>query len=108
MSALADGFVKRTLQLEGITSLRIAVERAKTVKMFQGNSFSEGNKNGRFFSKNRGMDVKAKDNAEKQKEKEGVKEEGKKFSRNKPKECWFCGKQGHYRNECPNNKENAD
>lgn len=34
-----DGFVRRTLQLEGITSLKLAVERAKAVKIIQGENF---------------------------------------------------------------------
>lgn len=35
IAALNDIFIKRTLQLEGITSLKLAVERAKTVKTIQ-------------------------------------------------------------------------
>lgn len=38
--ALTDGFIKRTLQVEGITSLRLAIERAKTLKFINQNSFS--------------------------------------------------------------------
>ncbi|XP_032663763.1 uncharacterized protein LOC116840729 [Odontomachus brunneus] len=33
IAALSDGFVKRTLQVEGISSLRVAIERAKTLKL---------------------------------------------------------------------------
>jgi len=33
-----DGFI-RTLQLEGITSLKLAIERAKAVKIIQGKNF---------------------------------------------------------------------
>ncbi|KYN29280.1 hypothetical protein ALC57_01282 [Trachymyrmex cornetzi] len=39
ISALSDGFVKRTLQIEGVTSLRVAIERAKSVKLIQESSF---------------------------------------------------------------------
>ncbi|KAL6258174.1 hypothetical protein P5V15_010099 [Pogonomyrmex californicus] len=40
--ALADGFIKQTLQMEGHTSLRVAVERAKVaVKIIKENSFSK-------------------------------------------------------------------
>jgi len=34
-----DGFVKRALQLEGITSLKVAIERTKAIKLIQQNSF---------------------------------------------------------------------
>lgn len=39
VSALGESFIKRTLQLEGVSSLRIAVERAKTIKIIQEESF---------------------------------------------------------------------
>lgn len=41
---LVDGKIKRTLQLEGVISLEVAIERAKTIKIIQENSFS-GRKN---------------------------------------------------------------
>lgn len=50
VSALSDGFLRRTLQLEGVTSLKIAVERAKVVEIIQGKSFERkfgGNENSR-------------------------------------------------------------
>ncbi|KAL6256586.1 hypothetical protein P5V15_012697 [Pogonomyrmex californicus] len=37
--ALVDGFIKQTLQMEGHTSLRVAVERVIAVKIFKENSF---------------------------------------------------------------------
>ncbi|KAL6268175.1 hypothetical protein P5V15_001276 [Pogonomyrmex californicus] len=37
--ALADGFIKQTLHMEGHTSLRVAVERATAVKIIKENSF---------------------------------------------------------------------
>lgn len=46
VSALSDGFLRRTLQLEEVISLKIAVERAKVVKIIQGNNFE------RKFGKN--------------------------------------------------------
>ena len=108
VSALFDGFVKRTLQLEGVTSLKIAVERAKAVKAIQGESFGERNRGGKFFNKNGGTSETANPILGEQKEKENVKEgEKRKFVRSKPKECWLCGRQGHFRNECPDKKENA-
>jgi len=36
--------VSRTLQLEGITSLRIAIERAKTIKLIQESNFEQRKK----------------------------------------------------------------
>jgi len=41
VSALSDNFVRRTLQLEGFTSLKLAIERAKVVKIIQGENFSK-------------------------------------------------------------------
>jgi len=37
--------VSRTLQLEGITSLRTAIERAKTIKLIQESDFEQKKKN---------------------------------------------------------------
>jgi len=37
--ALSDGFIKRILQLEGIVSLKTALERAVAIKIIQENSF---------------------------------------------------------------------
>lgn len=37
--ALSDGFIKRTLQLKNVSSLRTAMEQAKTIKIVQENSF---------------------------------------------------------------------
>jgi len=45
VSALSDRFVSRTLQLEGVTSLRIAIERAKTIRLIQKSSFEQRKKN---------------------------------------------------------------
>lgn len=39
IAALTDGFVKRTLQLEGVTSLQTAIERAMAIRVIQENSF---------------------------------------------------------------------
>jgi len=51
VSVLSDGFVKRTLQLEGAISLRIAIERAKAIKLIQENSFQYKKKNNFNFGK---------------------------------------------------------
>jgi len=41
--ALTAGFIKRTLQLEGVNSSRTALERAMAIKAIQGNGFVKGN-----------------------------------------------------------------
>lgn len=104
-------FVRRTLQLEGITSLKIAIERAKTIKVIQGETFGKkrfdnfANKssNGKFYRKN--------EDGEKKEEKEGTtKRENNERGNRKPRtmrECWLCGKTGHFRSECPDNKGNG-
>lgn len=55
VSALIDGFVRRTLQLEGIASLGLAIERAKAIKIIQGENFERkrdfGNNDGNFERK---------------------------------------------------------
>lgn len=60
IAALSDGFLKRTLQLESISSLKSAVERAMAVKVIQENSFSKNkfnenneNKNNKFNKYNK-------------------------------------------------------
>jgi len=45
VSALSDQFVSRTLQLEGIISLRIAIEIAKMIKLIQESNFEQRTKN---------------------------------------------------------------
>ena len=41
VSAILNGFVRRTLQLEGITSLNLAIERAKTIKIIRGEGYEK-------------------------------------------------------------------
>lgn len=49
ISTLLDSLLRRTLQLEGITSLNLAVQKAKTVKIIQGENFDRKKENfGRF------------------------------------------------------------
>jgi len=111
--------VSRTLQLEGITFLRIAIERARTVKLIQESSFEQRKKNvnveGRGKSKNNNnfnnFNQEGRDHYKEFKSNIKVKE-GKfdktKFERNKnnerkgtgnEKECWECGKKAHFRLE---------
>lgn len=127
ISALSDGFLRRTLQLEGITSLNFAVERAKTVEIIQGEYFERKRENvnrkstnfGKFYSANqkaerndaRKDNENGNKNGNARKEHEGKNPAGGKWRRNsfssRGKECWTCGKTGHFRSECPEEKGNA-
>ncbi|XP_024886697.1 uncharacterized protein LOC112464121 [Temnothorax curvispinosus] len=52
VSAVSDIFVRRTLQIEGITSLNRAVERAKALKIIQGDNYArEKEKTNKSFPK---------------------------------------------------------
>lgn len=48
--AVFDNFVRRTFQLKEITSLKLAVEMAKAIKIIQGDSLARGN--GKRFGDN--------------------------------------------------------
>lgn len=103
--AISDGFVKRTLQLEGIASLRAAIERAKAVKCINESSFAErrgGNDNGVSVRAN-ATEVKRRETDTKRGEREGNRVRGP-----HKKEYWQCGAEGHFRAECPTlkHKEN--
>jgi|GEM_PF-2455060 len=121
VSALSDRFVSRNLQLEGITSLREAIVRAKTIKLIQesnfeqrgkrvnfegrgenrsNNNFREGNYNNNFNNNFKGKEVKQ----NKFRENENNRRKG----IEKGKECWECGKEGHFRSECPGKQENKE
>jgi len=129
VSALSDRFVSRTLQLEGITSLREAIVRAKTIKLIQESNFEQRRKNVNFEGRkengnnnnfngnfNRGARD-CKKNFE-----SNSKGNERKFKKNKfgesnnngekrignGKECWECGKEGHFRSECPGKQENKE
>jgi len=101
VSAISDSFIKRTLQLEGITSLRLAIERAKAIKIIRADEFQRK----RNFKSQSGFD---RGNGEWKKEEKNGKEKGKSGSSNlknkNPKECWKCGGKGHFRVNCPENK----
>lgn len=121
ISALSDGFLRRTLQLEGITSLNLAVERAKTVKIIQGENFEGKRENFRKINSAKYRKVErndarkdgdgendgsARQENERRKNPTGGKWRGN-FSSSRGKECWTCGKTGHFRSECPEEKGNA-
>jgi len=108
ISALSDNFLKRTLRLEGINSLKSAVIRARAIKEINKESFEEkGYKN--FEKKNF---IKGETRTDEKNEKGGVRirereEPKRKTNSLNRKECWLCGKPGHFRFECPSRKGNT-
>ncbi|RLU21233.1 hypothetical protein DMN91_005606 [Ooceraea biroi] len=90
VAALTDGYTKRTLQLEGITSLRTAIERAKTMKTINENS---------FVKKKEGSGERRRGNGDAGKESKFKRKEGN--EKKSEKECWQCSAKGHFRAECP-------
>jgi len=112
ISAIFDNFVKRTLQLENITSLSVAIERAKTIKMIQGEGFEKkkGNFNKNFSEKKDAAQGGKTEGEREGKEKQGnfgkKNWQGSKFGAGR-KECWTCGKVGHFRSDCPEEKGNS-
>ena len=49
--ALSDGFMKRELQMEEVTSLRMAIEREKEIKLIQKNNYQQKRENSLKFKK---------------------------------------------------------
>lgn len=111
---LIDKFIRDTLQLEGVISLGVAIERAETIRSIRENGFSEHTvapRESRNFYKGAMLFG--------GKTRESVNYKGKGFSfprkgygrvmgnsgeRNQQgnqQECWNCGERGHFRNECP-------
>jgi len=98
----------------------LAVERAKAVKIIQGKSFDKKKENFGRFNRNFEREIYQKgerNDARKEKEKGEndikIRENlsGGRWRRNnfssKGKECWTCGKTGHFRTECPGERGNA-
>lgn len=129
VSALSDNFVKRTLQLEGVTSLNLAIERGKAIKIIRDENFerkkdfgNNGNKKDYGNNGNNGNNAGFNKNHERQnfqkgersyartnpdKKKEHFDSKGKAQANNSSsKECWSCGKTGHLRFQCPDAKGN--
>jgi len=110
ISGLPDGFVKRTLQVEGVASLNLAIQRAKVLKNIQGENDAQVRRNSwRFFREAKRFPEKDKEEeteSEKKKGGGGVKGESsqKEKFRVSPRECWTCGKKGHFRFQCPENR----
>lgn len=116
ISAINDTFVRRTLQLERITSLKSAVERAKAIKNISSGNYERNSKKNYNYSKDfeknskfNNKFYKKRFDGDSQKKKEAVKrgnfQKEKEHDREARKgiECWSCG---HYCSECPLGKEN--
>lgn len=112
VAAISDGYIKRALQMENITSLRTAVERALTLSVIQANSFPR-----RTFPKSFERHFPEEPRKQPVRGYAGRKD-GNQFKTFEPqssvgpsgdnrgrkpqnKECWQCGKTGHFRAECP-------
>jgi len=98
----------------------LAVERAKAIKIIQGESFDRKKEHFGRFNRNseKGIYQKAKRNDARKEKEKGENEEkrrenpsGRRWRRNnsspKGKECWTYGKAGHFRAECPKDRGNA-
>jgi len=113
ITALSDGFIKRTLQLEDVSSLNSAVDRAKVIKIIQGESFDR--KRGNYYFGKRKDEEEEKASCKKDRmenrERRNYKEKGSVDQKEKirkgfpPRECWQRGKEGHFHSE---NKGNSD
>ncbi|XP_077280522.1 uncharacterized protein LOC143907555 [Temnothorax americanus] len=103
VAALSDGFVKRTFQLKGLTSLRAAIERAMAIKVIQANSFSRKFESRDLGKGRAGNDIKSAGNEKDGKSSANFKKNSGFRTRfgSEKKECWQCGAKGHFRSECP-------
>ena len=113
ISAISDNFIRRSLQMENISSLNLAIERAKTLKVIQGEFSERRGENFRRFIKEKGKGAEgteARRFGTKERDESRKEEKGKRFGSklNAGRECWTCGKTGHFRSECPEGKGNAN
>lgn len=91
--------------------MKTAVERAKVVKTIQKSSF-EGSRTGENSSRRDNEEKKSsfdQNSGEKKEKGEGKQKNFTPRNRfgNGPRECWTCGKTGHFRSDCPENKGNS-
>jgi len=113
VSGIADSFVKKTLRLEGVYSLKAAIVRARAVKEIQEECYDRKGRKLNFIGRNlyekkeqeNGKAVGEKENVGGRKELKNVIDKNK-VNVSSRKECWLCGKQGHFRFECPSKEEN--
>lgn len=107
ISALMNNSIRRTLQLEGVSSLRRAIERAKTIRVINNSSHEEKNVNSGIAGENRKR-------WQEREEKRGFQENPRKREGKRPFshqgkntiECWLCGEKGHVRAVCPRSSGN--
>ena len=100
ISALSNNAVKKTLQLEGVSSLKVAIQRAKAVRAI----LESGHERPHFFESKKIDYVKKNSGSDFSKKGNGGQQKGRVFPVQKPrssKECWHCGDTGHFRAECP-------
>ncbi|XP_011858923.1 PREDICTED: uncharacterized protein LOC105556439 [Vollenhovia emeryi] len=118
VSGVYDGFTRRTLQLERISSLNLAVERAKAIKIIQGGNFRREREDTYGISLNEergkslgGKELKSERNDKPATRKKSETDQRKNWRDNKyaakREECWTCGKFGHFRSECPASEGNS-
>lgn len=90
VAALTDGYVKRTLQQEGVITLRVAVERAKKIKIINKNSFPGKGDAEKTVKNTVGKEKNSRLNKNANGERKGA-----------AGECWQCGAKAHFRATCP-------
>lgn len=91
--------------------MKTAAKMAKTVKIIQKSSF-EGNRGGENSFRHGNEEKKSlfdQSSGEKKEKGEGKQKNFTPRNRfgNGPRECWTCGKAGHFRSDCPENKGNS-
>jgi hypothetical protein len=117
ISALTNGFVKQTLQLEGVSSLKTAIQRAMTIRVIRENNYVNQKQN--FESDKKHQNIKKKNFLNEQSKEENKTFKRKSFSQNEKKtfqdnktrfakECWQCGTIGHFRADCPAVKQDKE
>lgn len=105
IAALSHGFVKQTLQIKGVSSLRFAVERIKTLALINESEFQRG----REWESERRPAFRKQGNEEQEKGKKQLanpKNFRRKDEERKQKECWQYGAKRHFRTECLTLQEN--